>query len=120
MRILVFISENLNVDYNAFSIATPLPETELYKIAKEGNLLPPGFDFSEKNFKGFGQANITTEEFTPEELQIVRAFEWDRINFKTGEKAKKIAEMGGLTIEELNQWRVSTRRGTGINVEYKE
>jgi hypothetical protein len=38
-----------------------------------------------------GKGYIKTDEFTPLELQISRAFEWDRINFATLEKCKKIA-----------------------------
>ena len=111
-------AEEIDADYCSFNIATPLPKTELYEIAIRNNLLPKDFDFNSLDFKGFGRATITTDEFTPEELQILRAFEWDRINFKTREKAEKIARMNGLTLEELNAWRVSTRRGLGVKVRY--
>ena len=109
-------AEELDLDYAAFNIATPLPKTELYKIAKEKNLLPKDFRFDNLDFKGYGKASITTDEFTPEELQILRAFEWDRINFKNNEKAIKIAQMNGITMEQLNKWRTSTRRNVGVNV----
>lgn len=109
-------AEEIDADYCSFNIATPLPKTELYEIAVRDNLLPKDFDFNSLDFKGFGRATITTDEFTPEELQILRSFEWDRINFKTKEKAEKIARMQGLTLEELNNWRVSTRRGLGVKV----
>ena len=77
-------------------------------------------DFNKLDFRGFGRATITTDEFTPEELQILRAFEWDRINFKDADKTAKIARMNGLTLDELEAWRVSTRRGLGVKVRYKE
>ena len=73
------------------------------------------FSFNSVDFKGFAKASITTDEFTPEELQIVRAYEWDRINFKDKKKWPRIAEMNGITMKELNDWRLSTRRGLGIN-----
>ncbi len=72
------------------------------------------------HFYGFGRGTITTDEFTSEELQILRAFEWDRINFKNADKESKIAKMNGLTLEELEAWRVSTRRGLGVKVRYKQ
>ena len=112
-------AEYLDLDYASFNIATPLPKTKLYESAKEQKLLPPGFDFNAEDFKGFGKGTITTDEFTPEELQILRAFEWDRINFKTAEKEAKIARMNGLTLDEVKEWRVSTRRGIGLKTNYK-
>lgn len=105
------VAEELNLDYVSFSIATPLPKTELLEIAQKNNLLPKNFGFNNLDFKGFGKAAITTSEFTPDELQIARAFEWDRINFKNKDKWLLIAEMNGITLEELNQWRLNTRRG---------
>ena len=119
IRQTIKFAEYLDTDYASFNIATPLPKTKLYKTAKEQNLLPPDFDFNAEDFKGFGKGTITTNEFTPEELQILRAFEWDRINFKTPEKQAKIARMNGLTLDEVKEWRVSTRRGVGIKTTYK-
>ncbi len=66
---------------------------------------------------GFGKGVITTGEFTPFELQALRAFEWDRINFKTEQKKQKIAGMLGITLPELEEWRKATRRGVGVNIE---
>lgn len=107
-------AEEIDVDYVVFSIATPLPGAPMTEVAKEKGYLEPGFDFANFEFFGFGHGSITTEEFTPTELQIVRAFEWDRINFKSKEKALKIAEMNCITMEELNEWRKSTRRNCGM------
>ena len=103
-------AESLDLDYNSFNIASPLPKTELLEIAKKEGLLKANFDFDDKHFFGYGKANITTKEFMPEELQILRAFEWDRINFKTDEKCQRVAAMNGISLDELAEWRVSTRR----------
>ena len=119
IRQTIRFAEYLDTDYASFNIATPLPKTKLYEIAKEQNLLPPDFDFNAEDFKGFGKGTITTNEFTPEELQTIRAFEWDRINFSTPEKEAKIARMNGLTLDEVREWRISTRRGVGIKTKYK-
>jgi len=119
IRQTINLAEELDLDYSAFNVCTPLLKTKLYDLVKKDNLIPKDFNFDSLDFKGFGRATITTNEFTPEEIQIVRAFEWDRINFKTQEKREKIAKMCGINLQELNDWRVSTRRGLGVKVRYK-
>lgn len=109
-------AEEIDIDLALFSIATPLPATELYDEALQKNTLSKDFDFETFEFYGFGKGVITTEEFTPFELQVLRAFEWDRINFKTEAKKQKIARMLGITMEELEQWRKDTRRQLGVSV----
>jgi len=107
-------AEECDFDLIHFFVATPQPETELYNIARDQGLLPEDFSFYEAKFQGFGRAFITTDEFTPEELMILRAYEWDRINFKTLEKTKKVAEIYGLSMEELEEHRRQTRKNIGI------
>ena len=107
-------AEECDFDLIHFFIATPQPATELYQITKDQGLLPDDFSFFTSEFQGFGRAFITTDEFTPEELMILRAYEWDRINFKTPEKIKKVSEIYGVSIEELKAHREQTRRKLGI------
>jgi len=109
-------AEEIDIDYVLFSIATPLPATELYDICQEEDVLPYDFDFETFQYYGFGKGVITTEEFTPFELQVLRAFEWDRINFKTLAKKEKIARMLGISLEELEAWRKETRRQLGVDI----
>jgi len=104
------------LDYIVFHIATPFPGTELYEICKREGYLPEGFSFEKSEYYGFGRGVITTPEFTPTELQVVRAYEWDRINFKTPEQREKIARMVGITLDELEIWRRDTRRSVGLHV----
>ncbi|MBF0611563.1 MAG: radical SAM protein [Magnetococcales bacterium] len=110
IRETVEFADSLRLDYSSFSIATPLPQTELLDIVREQNLLLEGFSFDEKFFFGFGRCSITTESFTPEELEILRAYEWDRLNFRTPEQKEVVARINGLSLEELEQWRLRTRR----------
>ena len=63
---------------------------------------------------GFGKGNITTEEFTPNELAVLRAYEWDRINFSTPEKRARACRILDITEEELKEYRKQTRRHCGI------
>jgi radical SAM superfamily enzyme YgiQ (UPF0313 family) len=108
-------AETCNFDLAHFHIATPLPDTDLYKVAKEKNLLPEDFSFTDPNYFGFGRGFIKTDEFTTFELMVLRSFEWDRINFSNEEKTKKIARMMNLTMEELNLHRKNTRANCGIH-----
>ena len=107
-------AEECDFDFVNFHIATPLPETDLYRICKEQNLLPEDFSFLDRKFFGFGQGFITTDEFSPFELAVLRSFEWDRINFRTHQKIQKIAQMTGMSEEQLNRHRKQTRLNCGI------
>lgn len=114
IRSSINFAEECNFDLVHFHIATPLPETDLYKIALDQGLLPEDFSFSEDKYFGFCRGVIETEEFTPRELMILRSFEWDRINFKTPEKTAKVAEMYNVTLEGLSEHRRQTRREIGV------
>ena len=65
-------AKQLDVDYVQFSILTPLPDTELYKYAKEHGLME---EVDWCKFSYFGdKASVTMklENFTPEELQALK------------------------------------------------
>ena len=96
------VAEDIDVDYIKIAIATPLPNTELYNIAKEKGYLEDGFDFN--NYL-WGRGWIKTDEFTPNDLKVLRTYEWDRINFTNTEKKKNIARMMGVTDKELEEIR---------------
>jgi len=104
------------LDYAFFHVATPFPGTELYEECRNKGYLPADFGFENQNYYGFGKGVITTPEFTPEELHIMRAFEWDRLNFKTPERKQVIARMMGVTLDEIEEWRKDTRREVGLHV----
>lgn len=95
----------LEVDYVKIFIATPLPNTELYEIAKKGKYLVDGFSFDRHLWT---DGWIKTPEFEPQNLKILRAYEWDRINFTDPKKRKKIAKMMDITEERLNKIRKET------------
>lgn len=108
-------AEKLKVDLVNFHIATPLPKTELMEICLKENLIPEEYlrDFSAHS--GYGKGLITTKEFTPFELEVLRSFEWDRINFADEGRRKAIMQLNGITEDELETWRVNTRRNLGVN-----
>lgn len=108
-------AEELDLDLIDIHIATVLPKTQLYEIAESMHALPDNFSFfkDDVNF-GFGKGNISTEEFTPNELAVLRAYEWDRINFSTLEKRKRACRILDISEEELREYRKQTRRNLGI------
>lgn len=110
-------AESCDIDLCMFHIATVLPKTDLYKLCKEQNLLPEDFSFynDRVNF-GYCKGSITTDEFTPEELRVLRAYEWDRINFSTPEKRKRACRLMEITEEQLKEHRKKTRRSLGLYV----
>jgi anaerobic magnesium-protoporphyrin IX monomethyl ester cyclase len=108
-------AEYCNFDLVHFHIATPLPKTELFEICKRDNLLPSDFSFLDPNFFGYARGYITTNEFTPHELMVLRAYEWDRINFSTPGKTAKAAQMMCVTIDQLKEHRKQTRLKCGIH-----
>ncbi|MHB9027017.1 MAG: B12-binding domain-containing radical SAM protein [Armatimonadota bacterium] len=108
-------AEACDFDLAHFHLATPLPQTELYEVARRQGLLPADFSFLDPTFFGFARGYITTDEFTPSELMALRAYEWDRINFNRPEKIEKIARMMCLTLDELQEHRRQTRRKCGIH-----
>lgn len=105
-------AEKLKINYAIFHIATPLPKTELMEMCISEGLLNP----KDINLSGFCQPVISTKEFTAQELKILRVYEWDRINFSTEERRKRVAKMQGVTLKELEEWRKKTREKLGVGV----
>ena len=101
-------AEEIDVEMVNFHLATPLPKTELMQICIEQGFVKPTDYVS-----GYTKSVISTDEFTSQEIQILRAYEWDRINFSTREREMTIAEMEGITLEEVIEWRRKTRRLLG-------
>jgi radical SAM superfamily enzyme YgiQ (UPF0313 family) len=108
-------AEKCDFDVAHFHIATPLPRTDLYRIGKQQGYLAEDFTFLDPKFFGFGAGHLTTEEFTPLELAVLRAFEWDRINFSTPEKIQRVARLYNTTVEALQEHRKQTRRKLGVH-----
>jgi len=109
-------AEQLEADLINFHIATPMPKTELMEICIREKYLPDNIIESEETAAGYGKGLIATSEFTPFELQVLRAFEWDRINFSSQKRREIIARMEGITLPELENWRKETRRKCGVNI----
>ena len=113
IRRTIAYAESLDLDIVNFHIATPLPKTELMEICIKEGLLE-----SEDDITGYTHGVIATSEFSKIELQILRSFEWDRINFKNQRDIENIARLEGITVDEVEDWRKRTRRGLGSTVNW--
>lgn len=80
IRNTIQFADSLDI-YTHFSIATPLPKTKLYRQIKDTNMLVNDFSFTANS--GCSRGWIITDEFAPFDLEVLRAYEWDRINFST-------------------------------------
>lgn len=101
------VIETLEVDYVKLFTLVPLRHTKVWDMCVELDLIPAEASDSEFSWN-FG--NLTCAEFTAEELSVLRAFEWDRINFSSLEKRRRTAEMMRISLEELDEIRRNTRR----------
>jgi radical SAM superfamily enzyme YgiQ (UPF0313 family) len=94
-----FAERNEGIDYSVFSIAAPLVGTRMTKRAtKEGFYQDTGQ--LQKVIKRT-VALYRTKDFTEVELGLIRAYDWDRINFSTQERREKYGRMVGMTPEQV-------------------
>ena len=105
IRETVKFAEDINADYVKLFVAIPLRNTKLWDLCIE-------YDAFKKDFKGkdirWSQGQIETKEFSSNDLTVLRAYEWDRINFTSKEKRARTAAIMGITEEELYEIRKNT------------
>jgi radical SAM superfamily enzyme YgiQ (UPF0313 family) len=104
---LEFAESNSKIDYSVFSIATPLVGTRMTKKAiKEGMYEDKGhLQKVIKRTVGL----LKTAEFSELDLGLIRTFEWDRINFSTLSRRQKYCEMVGMSLEDLDLSRKTSK-----------
>lgn len=111
-----FASE-LPLDYAKFFIATPLEGTDLHAMVLESNLMIAQADSSGQMLDlDWQTSNIYSEEWTTQDLTILRGYEWERINFATPEKRKKLASMMNISLEDLDKLRTDTFKSVSANI----
>ncbi|MBF0269677.1 MAG: radical SAM protein [Alphaproteobacteria bacterium] len=106
IRTTLTVAEEIDAHYVKINLATPYPGTKLFDMAVSGGYLPEDFSFDDI---AWGQASFQTEEFSKAELTVLRAFEWDRINFSNADRCREIARMMGIGEDRLAEIRRSTR-----------
>lgn len=85
----------MDADLCNFNIAVPYPGTDMYYYMKAHHMLPADFAFDETFFwKGL----VHTKEFSPSELKMLQACEWERVNL--GTKRRKARAMKALRLSE--------------------
>lgn|GEM_PF-1115698 len=100
---LRFAEDHPEIDYSVFSIATPMVGTRLMRQVTERGQLGDADKINRVIKRTV--ALYRTEEFAEYELGVIRAFDWDRINFGSPERKRKYARMVGVTPEELDALR---------------
>lgn len=98
-------AESCGADYIKIYAAVPLYGTRLYSISVQMEALTYNDEFPKVDWR-YGQ--IKSDEWSPKDISILRAYEWDRINFAP-DKIKKVAEIWGVDEEELTNIRKQTR-----------
>ena len=110
--------EELPLDYAKFFIAQPLEGTPLYDMTIESNTLASyADDTGQMTDMNWSTSSILSDEWTMEDLTILRAYEWERINFATPEKRQKLAKMMNITMEQLEKLRKDTFKSVMANLQ---
>ena len=105
------VIEEMDVDYVKLFPLIPLKYTKAWEHCVEAKLLPP-----DASSDTIGWYALNCSEFTAAELCVLRAFEWDRINFSSPEKIRKTAAMMGISVSELDAMRKKARRSACLQV----
>ncbi len=106
IRQTVKYAEELEVDYVKFFICTPLANTKMFQLAVDMGYLTKDFDFAKHDWSG---GTFDTPHWRGRDLAVLRAYEWDRVNFSTRERKEKIMKMMDITEERLDEIRWATR-----------
>lgn len=105
IRTTIKFAEESGIDYIKIYVVIPLRNTELWNICEKHKLFKK--NFKETNIR-WSTGQVYSKEFTSNDLTILRAYEWDRINFSSKEKIKKVMERMKVTEDELFKIRKDT------------
>jgi anaerobic magnesium-protoporphyrin IX monomethyl ester cyclase len=106
IRETIRYAENCGADYVKIFIAVPLKNTKMWEMAES---LDSFESDANEVVVDWRNGQLKTDEWCGKDISILRAYEWDRINFNTPEKRAKVAEIWGISEEEMNQIRKETR-----------
>lgn len=106
--------EELGVDYAKIFTAIPLRHTRLWDLCEKNNSFKA--NFNQKNIS-WNSGQISSPHFDDRELTLLRAYEWDRINFSSSEKKQKICGMMRCSEVELENIRIETRKSALAKIE---
>lgn len=103
IRETINFAEHCGADYIKIFIAVPLYRTKLFEIAREMGAL----DTEDTTKVDWRYSQIKSDEWTTKDISILRAYEWDRINFSKN-RMHRTAEIWGMTLNELKEIRKKT------------
>ena len=106
IRDTVRFAESCNADYVKIFVAVMLEGTPMFEMALEQGALEiiPNEDRQIQ----WRYSQLTSPDWTAKDVSILRAYEWDRINFAPDRMARNV-EIWGMSVEEINAIRKQTR-----------
>lgn len=106
IRQTIHFAEHCNADYVKFFVAVPLIGTKMTDMAMEMGALEMEKDAPRVDWRN---SQIVSDEWSRHDVTALRVYEWDRVNFQPG-RIEKVAEIWGLTVEEMEEVRRKTRQ----------
>jgi anaerobic magnesium-protoporphyrin IX monomethyl ester cyclase len=106
IRQTISFAENSGSDYVKIFVAVPLKGTKMWDMAEELDAFDISPDLLEVNWR-IGQ--IKSDEWSSKDVSILRAYEWDRINFTNPKIRKRVADIWGMEESEISEIRKATR-----------
>ena len=114
IRETVRFAETCGADYVKLFIAVPLKGTKMWDMAMQMG----AFDGAEDDIRvDWRFSQIKANDWTPKDISILRAYEWDRINFGTPERRARVSNIWGMSEEELAEIRKQTRDAVTLGFE---
>lgn len=108
LETVLFAQDHPEIDYTVFSIATPMVGTRLMRAVTAQGLLSDADKINRVIKRTV--ALYRSDQFREYELGIIRAYDWDRVNFGTPERREKYARMVGISLQELEQLRAHSKQ----------
>jgi anaerobic magnesium-protoporphyrin IX monomethyl ester cyclase len=116
IRQTISFAGELESDYTRIHILVPLKNTRIWKLCEDEGLLKQNYKhFNGKSIWKAGQ--IESKYYSSNDLTILKAFEWDRINFTKREKRMKIAQWLNVTEAKLLERRRMTIESIYNNIQ---
>ena len=99
------VAGEIGADYLKIFGAIPLRRTRLWDLCEQTGSFRKGFDIARMTWFA-GQTE--SAEFSTDDLTVLRAYEWDRLNFTDPEQRRRTAEMMQIDEAELHRIRRDT------------
>jgi radical SAM superfamily enzyme YgiQ (UPF0313 family) len=105
IRETIRFAETCGADHIKLFVAVMLPGTAMYQMAMDQSALAVSGDAREIQWR---YSQLNSPDWTAKDVSILRAYEWDRINFAP-ERIDRVAAIWGMPVEDLKYIRKQTR-----------